>query len=781
MSSNPRKRTATTTVDTGMTNTNQIRSTNDCDSTSAKRNKFENTPVISSLVQQTEYTILDVQRLLHVMETTTPSSTTPVENSWKDYEIRAALLQDMYTSVCNKSKTNKKNKQQQQQQLLLDELQPRIRSILQVTKDYILTLQKESPTTAVDPFEKLFPSKPPAATGSSTAATTTTLAPSETATSFKSETVSLPPPSSTKSSVATNNNKKKPATDNNSNKTMVEIQQQQREQMEVAVSQMAEQLKRQTQSMNEQIQQQNHQMIDELQTTMEQNVQDVTKVAQLTQDQVKKSSRRSYSTWTMIILMTVTFVMTFLFILTIPKPTQRMMYTKYIKPTLHSNSKDNSNETHICRLLPSGIEECYYIPDQTNRKEESKNGPESPPQSDEEVTGHTEAVVVDVDAATRPEENVVATEHPDHEKHIDTVDLDQLYNELRRAAVFEINVPFVKQLLQAHPSLLYYTDPNGWSLLHELARSGGSSSSAVQDRMEMIQYIVEQNATLIQLVTNTGLTPYDLATNSNDMNEQPERETILTLLRPEHVESKSEPTDDNTVTDEEDHVTTTDAVVDQVPEPPQDDGMMDDVPKGEVLPEEDSVADEEGPSVFEMAKHAIAFNDLNLLRTYVEEYPALLQDVDENDNGMSLLHYAVRNKNAYDTVQFLVDASSAAVEEDEEALPIWAMTTFGIASAAVAGEWELAPQTPYEFALDHWWPDVDMEHPILQLLQGLNDDDESVETEYDDDEEEVVSEEPDEVENEIDSLMLDIPNGSEDALEDALREFEEMKRGWIQP
>lgn len=237
MSSNSRKRTATTTADTGMASTNQMSSTNGSDSATAKRNKFENTPVISSLVQQTEYTILDVQRLLHVMETTTPSSTTPVENSWKDYEIRATLLQDMYTNVCNKSKTNKKNKQQQQQQLLLDELQPRIRLILEVTKDYILTLQKEPQTTAVDPFEKLFPSKPPAATGLSTASATATLAPAKTAASYKSETASLPPPSSTKSSVATSNNKKKPATDSNSNKTIVEIQQQQREQMEMAVSQ----------------------------------------------------------------------------------------------------------------------------------------------------------------------------------------------------------------------------------------------------------------------------------------------------------------------------------------------------------------------------------------------------------------------------------------------------------------------------------------------------------------------------------------------------------------
>ena len=247
----------------------------------------------------------------------------------------------------------------------------------------------------------------------------------------------------------------------------------------------------------------------------------------------------------------------------------------------------------------------------------------------------------------------------------------------------------------------------------------------------------------------------------------------------------------------------------------------------DVLPEEeeetemhDADADDDGLSIFALAQHAIAFRDVDLLRSYVEDYPTLLHDVDEEDNGMSLLHYAVQYPHAYDIIQYLLDMSLAEQEQvsdndddDEAQVPIWAITTFGMVNDET-GEVEVPPQTPYDLALEQSYSstmmmnDGDNLHPIIQLLQdymgaleeGVSSDD------YDEDDDGEENDIPLLFEDTVDTataeecdvdvttglcrphdvgddatldafFQLDLPNDSDDILADALRDFDEMKQG----
>jgi hypothetical protein len=195
-------------------------------------------------------------------------------------------------------------------------------------------------------------------------------------------------------------------------------------------------------------------------------------------------------------------------------------------------------------------------------------------------------------------------------------------------------------------------------------------------------------------------------------------------------------------------------------------------------------------SMVEYAKHAIVRNDVNQLRMYIDEHPSLLRaSVDELDDGMTLLHYAVQYYNANECVQLIIERNPQLLY----------VTTYGVVNEET-GAVEVPPQTAFDIAWEHY---EDENHPILLTLKqamgiasGDEVDDENAEDEGENNEEEGTMDDKEECEidvntgecrfddnehnpttaDEEDVLSQPIPN-SDDMLEEALREFEEMKRG----
>jgi hypothetical protein len=225
---------------------------------------------------------------------------------------------------------------------------------------------------------------------------------------------------------------------------------------------------------------------------------------------------------------------------------------------------------------------------------------------------------------------------------------------------------------------------------------------------------------------------------------------------------------------------------------------------GEEEEEEEEYTEEDGLSVFELAKHAIAFHDIETLRSYVEEYPQLLQEMDDDEyDGKTLLHYAVQSRDAYDIVSYLVEMSAYYVsdedihEDEERFIPIWTISTHGVVDD-VTGQVMVPPQTPYEYALEQSYATTgggmnEEPHPIVQLLQDVMEgiipsssllESEEVEEEepisVDHPPEDVNSVEKEGVQEDDSSLLLsslDLPNdNSNDILADALRDFDAMKQ-----
>jgi hypothetical protein len=101
--------------------------------------------------------------------------------------------------------------------------------------------------------------------------------------------------------------------------TNPDLQEQQREQMEAAVSAMASQLKHHTSQIHSQLRGQTEHLVSDMETVAEHNVEAVTDVAAATQQHVQRGWRRSVTTWTVLITIGVAFFATLLTIVTIPQ------------------------------------------------------------------------------------------------------------------------------------------------------------------------------------------------------------------------------------------------------------------------------------------------------------------------------------------------------------------------------------------------------------------------------------------------------------------------------
>mmetsp|Transcript_779 Transcript_779/g.1645 ORF Transcript_779/g.1645 Transcript_779/m.1645 type:complete len:929 (+) Transcript_779:117-2903(+) len=100
---------------------------------------------------------------------------------------------------------------------------------------------------------------------------------------------------------------------------MRELQKAQREQMEEAIAMMAKQMKESTMGIQNQIRQQTAATLDELEDVAEQNVEDVSNVANGVKKHVSSKRKKTWATWSMMILIGGMFVLTLLTIFAVPK------------------------------------------------------------------------------------------------------------------------------------------------------------------------------------------------------------------------------------------------------------------------------------------------------------------------------------------------------------------------------------------------------------------------------------------------------------------------------
>jgi BMFP domain-containing protein YqiC len=157
-----------------------------------------------------------------------------------------------------------------------------------------------------DPIQEIFFPKPPA-----TAPQASVQAPVDTAASVKKD-----KGTKLESRVERKIAQPKPPPENN---VVADLQEQQREQMEAAVSAMASQLKHHMSQIHSQLRGQTEHLLSEMETVAGHNVEAVTDVAAATQQHVQRGWRRSVTTWTVLFAIGVAFVATLLTILTIPQ------------------------------------------------------------------------------------------------------------------------------------------------------------------------------------------------------------------------------------------------------------------------------------------------------------------------------------------------------------------------------------------------------------------------------------------------------------------------------
>jgi hypothetical protein len=140
----------------------------------------------------------------------------------------------------------------------------------------------------------------------------------------------------------------KPPPENN---VVADLQEQQREQMEAAVSAMASQLKHHVSQIHSQLRGRTEHLLSEMETVAGHNVEAVTDVAAATQQHVQRGWRRSVTTWTVLFAIGVAFVATPLTILTIP---QRKLSSSrsclFFCP-------QTPRPDQFCRTLPNGKQE----------------------------------------------------------------------------------------------------------------------------------------------------------------------------------------------------------------------------------------------------------------------------------------------------------------------------------------------------------------------------------------------------------------------------------------
>ena len=376
-----------------------------------------------------------------------------------------------------------------------------------------------------NPVQDIFYSKPtsPESAAEAPVAAAATKAPASPTATSKTPVVSPPPPPT----------------------NVKALQQSQREQMEVAVSQMATQMKEQTAALHATLQSQNTHLLDEVQDVTEENVRDVTDVASATQQHVKQGWRRTAATWGLLITVALATMGTLVTIQMIPKSQRQHVVLETLAdiqwPCLWWCEGDERRQTHHEQQQETMDDVPDLVDDSDG--EDIPNLDDEPPE--EEFNAEEASVTVpeeefeeqapppveqDVEPQHQAEEQMGVPEPEREEEQIPHAGAS--YRHMTRAAS-EARLDVVRQSLTRRPGLVHTQDDNGWALIHEAARAG---------YLELIELLVEFGANL-WLETGTGDTPLALA----QMELDPQHPAIL------YMESIMYESDDQQVEPEHSH------------------------------------------------------------------------------------------------------------------------------------------------------------------------------------------------------------------------------------
>jgi ankyrin repeat protein/D-ribose pyranose/furanose isomerase RbsD len=363
-----------------------------------------------------------------------------------------------------------------------------------------------------------------------------------------------------------------------------ELQAAQKEQMEAAVAEMAQQMKDRTRHIHEQLQQQNQQLLQNLETTLLDNQEQLTQVTAQTQAHVRKQWYRTFSNWTMLLIMAAAFAATLLLIVVIPKqPTYRdRRYGNYRSVERNDRRSERKRGTTLARNEETeeapDVHVVPHVETETSESSASKEHTSLHHASDtmeaadattttyleeeREKERHPDATaanaealseaVSEIDEVTMPlleddgipksaevaaVESAISNENADkairvdeesqirdNDSNHDTSDeMDRVYRDAAAAAASG-DLERLQYLLTTWPALIEIKDGNGWTLLHEAARNGHT---------RVVEYLLDRMISLnvgnIQARTVLGQTALDIARDKfvDDL----QHPTILVLER----------------------------------------------------------------------------------------------------------------------------------------------------------------------------------------------------------------------------------------------------------
>jgi Ankyrin repeat len=629
----------------------------------SKRSKFDD--VMMELEEQNDssFTLLDLHRLVHVME----NDPSPSFVSWRDIHRRADLCQHMFASVVG-----------------MDEgvtavmlagdvkrLKERVDAACLRAVEIVIEL-KAREEGRPDPIQEIFFPKPPqSALGPASAQAPVNPAPSSSV--KKDKGTKLDTKLERKGALP------KPPPKTN---VVADLQEQQREQMEAAVSTMAAQLKHHTSQIHSQLRGQTEHLLSDMETVAEHNVEAVTDVAAATLQHVQRGWRRSVTTWTVLITIGVAFVATLLTIVMIPQrklsSSRSCLFFCPPKP----------RPDRFCRTLPNGKEECVDAPisDAKTDPEEvtyinvnvendvSGDGEEQSESEDGDIYDEYSEVGDSVEDPEEDEPDVDdddgSVDEPEQDPRDDAQDI-ALYNNAALAAAAD-DVERVVAFLAEYPALLSARDQNGWGLLHESVQAGA---------VNVVQLLLEYGCDPAMRIGDTPTTALDLARRHGADN--PIMVLLETAMQTEeppstHAEQQCEVGMDGECiqTVESDRLRE-----DEQPVVPQQDAtsspMRDEATDASMNPTFDG-----RPFTHRELLRAVLRADVRRLRGYMEANPAFLNEADEN--GWTVLHLAARSGNVAVTETLLSGGSNVHL------VTLGGQTALDIATANHGGDSPIA-------------------------------------------------------------------------------------------
>jgi hypothetical protein len=593
--------------------------------------------VDEEMLSSESITMVDLQRLLHVMET----NPAPKDRSKLEILMRADLCRDMMQKL---------------QHIISDKDRQRVENACRAAKDVAQTmedplkedlvekifLKPKSKIAVVESSSKEEEDEEPEKSNQNQTITSTTAPPKATPPLPQLPTVISPAAPS-----------------------VAELQKQQREQIEEAIANMAAQMKDQTAKIHDTLRNQVGQL-DEMEQIAETNVNELTDVAEATQQHVKASWGRTFSKWSTIFLVIAGFVGTLLIILMIPKRPGACLF--FCPPP----------ETQFCRILPGGRKECVDAPPSSLSHRDDVSdahvqrdkvtlgndiSDDSEHLNDEEEEDYGKEENTGDDAVEYDENEDISGDHVEEDFHdIDNVqerleheytpgERTQIvtYTDAAKAAVAG-DIALLREYLSVSPTLLYQVDNNGWSLLHEAARMG---------QTETVVLLLEKGADLRQR-TNTGQDALNLARLGGLASPE-----LIDMILQHHQQQQQH----KTPQEEMDCEVGVDGLCVQGSSPSnkaQDAHTVDDDAKDH--------HDKDGSiSIFDFWQ-AVVEGDASRVAAFLKEYPDFLDEVD-SENGWSGLHLAAR-RNRIDIVRLLLEeGADPSIESYPEGLTAYDIAT----------------------------------------------------------------------------------------------------------